>query len=208
MLELNVTKGAIIGAKEEICPKSHGVIALGKTVELHCGRIHEVSGDASDMFAVLTASKMSGPIVWIGLRRDVSSLAPTALQQFVDPSRLVLTEVSSRQEGLWACEQALRSKGANCVVCELDVGPNLKESRRLQISAEQSGSVGLILFNGHAQTSACQTRWQCHALCDDDASWTWKLTKNKSGNLGAWRVRIGEQENAPGTFHMAATTSA
>lgn len=197
----------LAGAMEQICPKNHGVISLGHSFDLRLGRVHEVMGDAADCFAVLSAAHMSGPIVWIGLGGDVASLAPTALQQFLDPSRLIVTEVMSRKEALWACEQALRTRGAACVVCELQDGPDLRESRRLQIAAEQSGCLGLILISRRAQTSACQTRWECAALADDDASWDWRIIKNKTGNLGAWRVRLKGKDDAPGSIHMVATAS-
>lgn len=179
--------------------------------------MHEVSGDSADMFAVLTASKLSGPIIWIGLSRDIGSLAPTALQDYIDPARVILTEGISRSEVLWAAEQALRATCAECVIIELSGGPNLRESRRLQIAAEEGGGIGLILIQGRAHTSACETRWHCEASNAGQNSWTWSLTKNRKGELGAWQVRwtqpkADSQESGgayeAGVIHLASAAAA
>ena len=44
----------------------------------------------------------------------------------------------------------MRMPGARCVVTELDEGPDLRESRRMQIAAEQGGSLGIILIAGQS----------------------------------------------------------
>lgn len=177
------------------------------------GRVHEVTGDSADMFAILTASRLCGPIIWIGLERNISSLAPTALQDFLDPARIILTEGICRKEVLWAAEQALRSPCAQCVIIELSNGPNLRESRRLQIAAEEGGGIGLIIIHGRAHTSACETRWNCEASNAAHNGWSWTLTKNRKGELGAWQVywRRGEQIGEAyetGVIHLATAAAA
>ena len=193
-------------------------LCLEGPVCLTKSRVHEVCGDSADMFAVLAASRLQGPIVWIGLPRDVASLAPTALQTYIDPSRVILTEGINRSEVLWAAEQALRATCAECVVIELSSGPNLRESRRLQIAAEEGGGIGLILIQGRVYTSACETRWQCTASNQGENNWIWSLTKNRKGELGCWQVRwsqSAQNENDPsgecyeaGVIHLAAATAA
>jgi len=188
-------------------------LSLSGPVCLAKNRVHEVSGDSADMFAVLAASKLSGPIIWIGLPRDISSLAPTALQDFIDPSRVILAEGISRGEVLWAAEQALRATCAECVVIELSNGPNLRESRRLQIAAQDGGGIGLILIHGRAHTSACDTRWQCEASNLGENTWVWSLTKNRKGELGSWQVRWVPPKSSGGVYeagviHLATATAA
>jgi len=192
-------------AREELC--------LADPVRLAKARVHEAMGDSADMFAVLAASRLSGPIIWIGLPRDIGSLAPTALQDFIDPARIILTEGISRSEVLWAAEQALRAACAPCVVIELSRGPNLRESRRLQIAAEEGGGIGILLIHGRAHTSACETRWLCEASNAGENMWTWSLTKNRKGELGAWQVRWGKPDKSGGAYeagviHLAAATAA
>ena len=195
-------------ARDELC--------LAEPVRLSKGRVHGVTGDSADMFAVLTASRLSGPIICIGLSRDIGSLAPTALQDFIDPARVILTEGISRSEVLWAAEQALRARCAQCVVIELSNGPNLRESRRLQIAAEEGGGIGLVLIHGRAHTSACETRWHCSASNTGENAWAWSLTKNRKGELGAWDVSWAKaQTNSQtsggayeaGVIHLAAAVA-
>jgi len=192
-------------------------IWLTDELSLQRARIHEVMGQASDSFAVMMAFKLKGPIVWIGRGHDVGSITPTALKNFIDPARIVLTEGTSRKEVLWAGEQALRSKGAALTIIELHIGPDLRESRRLQLAAEEGKGVGLILIRRRAQSSASQTRWICKPqLSSDEAAhttqiagpWVWEMTKNKSGPVGRWSVRWREGKDATHNVHMVSATAA
>ena len=202
-----------IGTLASLSLQTRETLCLSGPVCLTKGRVHEVMGDSADMFAVLTASRLSGPIIWIGLACDIGSLAPTALQDFIDPARVILTEGNSRSEVLWAAEQALRARCAPCVVVELAGGPNLRESRRLQVAAQEGGGLGLILIHGRAQTSACETRWHCAANSAAENSWTWTLTKNRRGELGTWHVNWINSDKSGGAYeagviHLAAATAA
>lgn len=165
-------------------------------------------GNSADIFAVLLAAQLKGPVIWIGRHRDVGSIAPTALQLFFDPARLIVTECNTRKEMLWASEQAMRMPAAACVITEMADGPDLKESRRLQIAAEEGGCLGLILIAGAPQTSAAETRWECLANANDDGPWRWTLTKNKCGPVGTWQVKWLGGKDAPGVIHLAAATAA
>jgi len=192
-------------AREELC--------LAEPISLEKGRVHEVTGGSADMFAVLAASRLVGQIIWIGRPREINSLSPTGLQNFIDPARLILIECISRKEALWAAEQSLRASGTQCVVIELSSGPNLRESRRLQIASEEGGGIGLVLVSGRVQTSACGTRWHCEPSKAGRNIWVWSLTKNRKGQLGSWRVqwsnplkRGGAYET--GVIHLAAATAA
>ena len=202
-----------IGTLASLSLQPRETLCLSGPVRLAKGRVHEVTGDSADMFAVLTASRVSGPIIWIGLARDIGSLAPTALQDFIDPARVILTEGISRSEVLWAAEQALRARCTPCVVVELSSGPTLRESRRLQIAAQEGGGLGLILIHGRAQTSACETRWHCTASRSGESAWVWTLTKNRRGELGAWHVNWINSDKSGGAYeagviHLAAATAA
>lgn len=190
-----------------------GSVRLTDGLTLKRGRVHEITGRAADSFALIVASKLSGPIVWIGQARDVGSLMPMALGEFIDPSRMLLTEGINRKEVLWAAEQVLRCKAAGLVVIQLRIGPDLYESRRLQIAAEQGGGLGVILIDRLAQSSAADTRWNCRPLAANDAHlserWIWSLTKNKSGPTGQWQVtRKGGQDAQAHFVHMVAESAA
>ena len=79
-----------VGTISALRSQGQNALTLSGPVNLVKGRVHEVSGDSADMFAVLAASKLQGPIIWIGVSRDIASLAPTALQDFIDPARIIL----------------------------------------------------------------------------------------------------------------------
>lgn len=217
---LNIAS-ARLGVEDAGLRASHGCLRLGNeggsaaratAIVFALGRVHEVTGDSADMFAVLVAAQMQGPVFWIGEARHIGSLAPMALQPYLDPARVTVTEGVGAKEVLWATEQALRSARGGCVVTEVDVGPNLRESRRLQIAAEESGALGLVLVHGTPQTSACETRWQCRAHPDGDHCWVWAQTKNRKGNLKRWQVRCEAQgkgkANGTCTLHFSAATAA
>jgi protein ImuA len=179
-------------------------------VSLAHGRIHEVTGVSVDGFAASVISLTDGPLIWVGRKRDVYSVCPLAAQSYFDPARLVMTECTTRKEILWAAEQALRSKGTDCVVMQLCQGPNLNESRRLQLAAEAGQTLGLILIEKTAHSSACETRWRCTPVASEhvanDTMWTWELIKNKSGIPGVWHVRWKEDAHATG--HVVVVPSA
>ncbi|MCY4305177.1 MAG: hypothetical protein OXC62_10460 [Aestuariivita sp.] len=200
--------GVTIGANDSLCPKRHGVLTLGDTIALAKGRVHEVLGESADCFALTVAANLKGPVIWIGLGRDIASLNPCAVQDFIDPLRLTIVEAVSRQEALWSCEQALRAQGIQCVILELVRGIDLKESRRFQLAAEESGTIGLILISGRAHTSAADTRWHCTPSFDGEMSWDWACTKSRHGGLGTWRVKWTEGKDGSNTIHLVATAAA
>ena len=202
-----------VGTLASLQLQAREAVCLSGPVRLAKGRVHEVMGDSADMFAILTASRLAGPIIWIGLARDISSLAPTALQDYIDPARVILTEGVSRSEVLWAAEQSLRARCASCVIVELSAGPNLRESRRLQVAAQEGGGLGIILIHGRAHTSACETRWHCAASKSGEQAWTWALTKNRKGEPGQWLASWQKHYDQGGAYeagiiHLAAATAA
>lgn len=196
----------------KIIYKNHGVVQLSHEVNLTCGRVHEILGASADIFAVLAAALIDGPTIWAGRSGDVETIAPTGLQNFINPSHFIIVSCITRDEVLWAAEQALRLPGAACVIAELNEGPDLKTSRRLQIAAEEGGGLGIVLIKGRAQTSSAQTRWLCEPCDDENNTWVWQLTKNKEGRTGVWRAHWsndnGRSDNAPGLVLMATTSAA
>ncbi len=169
-------------------PVRHGEIVLGGVICLAMGRLHEVMGNAAEMFAVFVAARVDGPVVWIGTRQHIESLAPTGLQSWIDPARIILVEGGTRKEVLWAAEQALRTCPEGMIVIELRDGPGLRESLRLQTAAGESGRPGIILIDGTARTSAAQTRWLCNASRTDNRAWTLACIKNRRGETGTWHA--------------------
>lgn len=182
--------------------RESGPMALRK------GRIHEAYGPGADMFAITAAARQACDVVWIGLYRDIGNLCPSGLQAYLNIDGLIIVEGVSRGELLWAADQALRAEGGFCVILEMPDTLSLKESRRLQLAAEQGGGLGLLILRGGVSTSAAQTRWKCAPMTAEDPTWDWHCEKDKNGQTGRWRVTYQRGQNAEDTLHIAATAPA
>ncbi len=177
-------------------------------VSLARARVHEVTGRAADGFVLSVLGSSKGNIIWTGRQGRIASLCPLAMNRFFDPARLITCGCISRKEILWSTEQALRSRGAELVVAEMRQGPNLRESRRLQLAAEAGRTLGLILIEKGAQSSASQTRWHCEPANDARGDrWSWQLIKNKTGRLGTWQVEWKERGHEKGYVHMVSAST-
>lgn len=183
-------------------------VEIAKGIRLRCGRVHEATGPAADMFAVLACAKRNTEIIWIGLHRAVQSLCATGLERYVSPDHFILVETLSRVEALWSAEHALRSPGGYTVVLDLPNALTLEESRRFQLAAEKGGGLGVILIKGEIKNSAAQTRWHCKPLPDKVDTWEWACIKGKNGEMGTWHVQNQGGVNAANTVHLATAASA
>ena len=157
------------------------------------GRVHEVQGEAAIGLILSAASVTRGLVFWIGLARHTRSLRARALAAYFDSSRLVTVQVADRGEALWAAEEALRCSGAGLVVVQIGLGPDLFESRRLQVAARTGGGLGMVVVGRRAQASAAESRWCCEQSTEGagstSGSWIWRMTKNRRGQLREWDVR-------------------
>ena len=173
-------------------------LRLGSLDPLMDNRVHEAEGATARMLALIMAGHQSRPIFWIAENDKARFLRARALTPIIDPDKLICVEVANRKEGLWAAEEALRCRGAGLAIFQTTKGPDLQESRRLQLAAQSGQTMGLVVIERRAQSSAAQTRWRCDPVPDRDSrsaepsshyDWLWSLTKNKQGRLGEWRVR-------------------
>ena len=159
--------------------RAETVLPFGITaVDLHLpggglalGAVHEIAGAGPEveqaaapaLFAAGLLARRPGPVLWILGKQDLftAGLAGAGL----DPRRLVL--VQARQDALLAMEEGLRHPDLAGVVCELEGKLDLVASRRLQLAAEASDVLGLVLrrsrrFNDPALTAptAASSRWR------------------------------------------------
>ena len=163
-------------------------VSLGTASDFERGRIHEALGPSGASLALALASQMQGKVLWIGEPRQARALRAQSCEAFARADRFILIQTANRAETLWAGEEALRCKGAELVVLQVALGPDLFESRRLQIAAQVGGTLGLILIGRRAQSSAAQSRWDCNPSSCEGADWIWQSTKNRGCRPGAWRV--------------------
>jgi len=138
------------------------------------GALHEVAGDgngaldgAAALFVAGIAARLKGKALWCMTRADL--FAPAITQAGLDPDRIIYVETGDEKSVLACFEEGLRHGGLGCVVAEL-AQLSMTASRRLQIAAEASGTMGLVLrrrqteATDFGQPTAASTRWRVSVL--------------------------------------------
>jgi protein ImuA len=123
------------------------------------------------------------------------------------PERLLLLEAAADKQVLWALEEALRLRALGAVAGWLGGKLDLKASRRLQLAAEGSGALLLLLRPPQAEEpNAAATRWRigaapaAHDRFGCFATWRWRiaLERCRNGRPGAWIVELRDRELSHG----------
>lgn len=108
-------------------------------------------------------------MLWIVTRQDV--FAPSLKQVGLSARRTIFVEASSDVDVLACFEEGLRHGGLGAVVAEV-ARLSMTASRRLQLAAETSGSLGIAVRRWRRQTDAADfgqptasvTRWRVSVL--------------------------------------------
>lgn len=146
-----------------------GGLALGALHEVAGGGNGAVHGAAAALFAAGIAARTSGQVLWCVTRRDL--FAPALAQAGLHPDRVIYAEVGDEKAVLACMEEGLRHGGLSAVVGELARLP-MVASRRLQLCAEESGTIALAIRRWRRMTDAVDfgqptasvTRWRISAL--------------------------------------------
>lgn len=120
---------------------------------LPSGTIAEIFADADGVGSLSLAMRIAKSacgmvpndrraIVVVDSRGDF--YPPGAWQKGIDPDRLIVVRPRNTCEAFWAADQSLRCVGVAVVIAPLDRLDD-RQSRRLQLAAESSGCVGVIL---------------------------------------------------------------
>lgn len=177
---------------------------------LVAGALHEVTGTGADvalaaaagLFAAGIMARLTGPVLWVLEQDDV--YAPALAGAGLHPDRVVYARAG--KAGLLVMEEGLRhGRGLAGVVTELPGRLSLTASRRLQLAAESTGTMALVLRRPRVllaeEPTAALTRWRITALPGappvPDAPdvpgvgrgrWQVELLRNRGGQTGAWVV--------------------
>jgi len=220
---------------------THGVLPFGVAAidrvlpsgGLARGALHEIlgaSGDEEDgalaaAFAAGIVGRLAaqrslggdGMVLWCLPRPDL--YGPGLAAHGLDPGHLVLVRAPRDDEILWAMEEGLRAPGIAVVVGEIGVLPAVA-SRRLQLTAERSGIIALLLrrwrdggqaARERALPNAAVTRWRIAALPSRPPSgepgvgrprWRVELLRCRGGEPACWEVEVAD---ATGHVSLAAT---
>jgi len=156
-----------VAAMDEHLPG--GGLARASLHEVAGGGHGAVDGAAAALFAAGIAARTSGKVLWCLVRKDL--FAPALQQAGLDPERVIYVEAGDEKALLGCFEEGLRHGGLGAVVGEV-ARLSMTASRRLQLAAEQSGSIGIAIRRWRRQTetvdfgqpTAAVTRWRVTSL--------------------------------------------
>ena len=163
------------------------------------------------------ATQSAGWVIWIA---DDPPFLPALAECGVDGARLLLARARG-PDVLQAMEDALQSGAMAAVVGEFDANLSLTASRRLQLAAEASGTLALLLRRsrkfddpGLRNASAAATRWRIGSVPSaapmaarpglrglGPARWRVELLRSRGGGTGSWLV---EASDAQGRLRLVA----
>jgi len=171
-----------------------GGLALGALHEIAGGGSGAVDGAAAALFAAGIAARTEGRVLWCVTRQDL--FAPALAQAGLAADRVIYAETGDEKALLACMEEGLRHGGLGAVVAEV-ARLSMTASRRLQLAAEGSGSIGIALRRWRRQTeaadfgqpTAAMTRWRVSSLPSrplpvpgvDRARWLVELIRARAG---------------------------
>ena len=146
-----------------------GGLARGALHEVAGGGNGAVDGAAAALFSAGIAARTSGKVLWCITRPDL--FAPALAQAGLSSDRVVYLEAGDDKTVLACMEEGLRHGGLGAVVAEV-ARLTMTASRRLQLAAEGTGTIGIALrrWRRHTeaadfgQPTAAMTRWRISML--------------------------------------------
>lgn len=147
----------------------HGGLALGALHEIAGGGNGAVDGAAAALFGAGIAARTKGKVLWCITRSDL--FAPAVAQAGLAPDRVIYVEAGDDTTVLACMEEGLRHGGLGAVVAEV-ARLTMTASRRLQLAAEGTNTIGIALRRWRRQTdatdfgqpTAATTRWRVSVL--------------------------------------------
>jgi len=143
--------------------------------------------DARFLPSTLHSPPSSSSVIWCDPRDE---LYPPALAAHGIPlERLFLLHPRAAADQTWAVAECLRCRGVAAVVASIDYRLSRVEARRLQLSAERGGGVGLLLRAADRSSSAehaAVTRWLVRPLPGERSvqRWSVQLIHGHGGRVG------------------------
>jgi len=179
---------------------------------IRLGALHETASAGPDtehaaaatLFVAGILARRDGPVLWVLRQADL--FAPGLAGAGLQPDRVIFAEAG--KQVLPVMEEGLRQSGLAAVVAEYTGKLSLLASRRLQLAAEQSGILALLIrrspgFDDPAlnEPTAAITRWRIAALPSPPAlpqapdtpglgraRWQLELTRCRGGEPRSWNV--------------------
>ncbi len=144
-------------------------MALGALHEVAGGGNGAIDGAAAALFAAGIAARTRGLVLWCVTRQDL--FAPALAQAGLVPDRVIYVEAGDETSVLVCFEEGLRHGGLGAVIAEV-ARLSMTASRRLQLAAESSSTIGIAIRRWRrptetadfGQPTASVTRWRVTVL--------------------------------------------
>jgi protein ImuA len=190
-----------------------GGLAYGALHEFAGGGAGTVDGAAAALFVAGIAARTTGKIVWCLTRPDL--FFPALAQAGLHPNRVIFVEADKEEDVLASMEEALSYGGLGAVVGEIVRLPMIS-SRRLQLAAEKTGTLGIAVrrwrrqteANDFGQPTASTTRWRVSVLPSEElpvpglgrARWLLELIRSRAGECAEFIVGACDDK---GRIHLS-----
>jgi protein ImuA len=146
-----------------------GGLAMGALHEVAGGGNGAVDGAAAALFTAGIVARTTGQVLWCVARQDL--FAPAIAQAGLAADRVIYVEAGDEKSLLACFEEGLRHGGFGGVVAEIG-RLTMTNSRRLQLAAEGSGTLGIAIRRWRRQADAADfgqptasvTRWRISAM--------------------------------------------
>lgn len=178
-----------------------GGLSRGALHEVAGGGAGAVDGAAAALFVAGIAARTEGKILWCLTRPDL--FAPALARAGLHPDRVIYAEADREEDVLASFEEGLAFGGLGAVVGEIVRLP-MTVSRRLQLAAEKSGTIGLALrrwrrpaeASDFGMPTAAVTRWRISVLPSEPlpvpgvgrARWLAELIRARAGECAEFCV--------------------
>lgn len=188
-------------------------LSFGAVHEFAGGGPGTVDGAAAALFAAGIAARTKGKVIWCLTRPDL--FFPALAQAGLHPDRVVFVEADREEDVLASMEEALSFGGLGAVVAELVRLP-MTASRRLQLAAEKTGTMGLVVrrwrrqaeASDFGQPTASTTRWRVSVMPSEElpvpgagrARWFLELMRVKAGECAEFLVGACDDK---GRIHLS-----
>ncbi|TBZ66291.1 ImuA family protein, partial [Rhizobium leguminosarum] len=163
------------------------------------------------------AARTQGKVVWCLTRPDL--FFPALAQAGLHPNRVVFVESDKEEDVLANMEEGLSYGGLGAVIGEIVRLP-MAASRRLQLAAEKTGTMALVVRRWRRQTeasdfgqpTAATTRWRVSVIPSEElpvpgvgrARWFLELMRVKAGECAEFEVGACDAEGRIDIFSRSA----
>ncbi len=202
-----VAKSVPIGVPAIDQALTAGGLRLGALHEAGCAGPGTEHAAAATQFVAGILARLDGPVLWVLQRPD--QFAPGLAAAGLQPNRIIFAEAGKAV--LPVMEEGLRHPALTAVVAELTGRLSLVATRRLQLAAEQTGTLAILIRRHRGfddpllkQPTAAVTRWRIAALPSPPAlahapdtpglrraRWRLELRRCRGGEPGSWVVEAG-----------------